>query len=587
MGWYTGKNGTGDKWDFSSTVDETMTLYARWVKYYEPRTERSDEEEEDDDYDADYNFVEGDGKSISPYFFNLDGTLNEEIRALIYSRELEPEALADYSDEDYETALDEYLDKAVNELLNSLADTHLDYDYYLNAEYESLLIVRLERMIGDGRIGDGATVTSEEVEARWAALVEQNKETFIDNDTYQSALESYLSTTYYHSTKNYGYVINILLQLPDEDIEKLTTLVADGVYSEAYITSLRDEMLADLMINVSNPDYDSTYECENHTCDSDSSCDPMTCPNHSCIDAALTALTDEGEEYDLDQIISFEVDEDGTCSIVYNVSVCPEMAYLPIQVPAFTCTDGGCEEEGHEYTGIVEQIYNSLKAVKEAVEPSEEVESQITHVQGIYWMQQVATAWLYIVGDDSGSVSSSSNNDGLGYLVTPDGEDSDYIDSFTEHARALIKKGSGSFVVDESKGAELNNFYVYGDNFIESWSSDADSAYAGIFILVASYVPYDIEGWGKYTVYYDDDLEEYVEVGLELKDNVIPLSYIITYAADLSDCVTIYDSIYEALLAGKKAALYEKMVNDFGVAEYQTGITYYESAYKSLWKDLD
>ena len=553
LGWFTAKGADATEWDFATTVEKTTTLYAHWEKYTAPRTERPEvEEDEDKDYDPDADLPEGTVAAVR--FFLSDGTFNDAYKTLVYDRTAEPEVLADYSDEDYKKALDDHLADAVEQVQDNLSSSYLSYDYYLNAEYESLLITRLERMIGDGRIGDGATATADEVQKRFDALVAQNKETFKDGESYQSAIESSLSTTYYHK-EGYGFVINILLQLPEEDIEELTALIADGTVSKEYVESVRDSKLAALQVNVSNPDYDADYECKDENCDHE------------------TVTVTEGSA-GLKQIVEFKQDADTKeWGVVYNVSMCPSVAYLPDKIAAL-----GAD-------GIIEQIYTSLGQVREAVESK-----AITHVQGLYWMREVATAWLYIVGDDSGSVTADSNNNGLGYVVTPEGEESGYIDSFTEQARALIANGGGSYVRDVDGGATLNNFYVYGDNFIDSDTAvDASSAYAGIFVLVASYVPYDKTGWGSYTVTYDEETDAYGETKIAAGayvDGALPMNYVITHAAELSDCVTVRQSIEDGLLAGKKSALYEKKVNDFGVANYGN-ITYNEKAYKSLWKGLD
>lgn len=553
LGWFTAKGADATEWDFATTVEKTTTLYAHWEKYTAPRTERPEaEEDEDKDYDPDADLPEGTVAAVR--FFLSDGTFNDAYKTLVYDRTAEPEVLADYSDEDYRKALDDHLADAVKQVQDNLSSSYLSYDYYLNAEYESLLITRLERMIGDGRIGDGATVTADEVQKRFDALVAQNKETFKDGESYQSAIESSLSTTYYHK-EGYGFVINILLQLPEEDIEELTALIADGTVTKEHVKSVRDSKLKDLQVNVSNPDYDADYECKDENCDHE------------------TVTVTEGSE-GLKQIVEFKQDADTKeWGVVYNVSMCPSVAYLPDKIAAL-----GAD-------GIIEQIYTSLGQVREAVESK-----AITHVQGLYWMREVATAWLYIVGDDSGSVTADSNNNGLGYVVTPEGEESGYIDSFTEQARALIANGGGSYVRDVDGGATLNNFYVYGDNFIDSDTAvDASSAYAGIFVLVASYVPYDKTGWGSYTVTYDEETDTYSEAKIDAGayvDGALPMDYVITHAAELSDCVTVRQSIEDGLLAGKKSALYEKKVNDFGVANYGN-ITYNEKAYKSLWKGLD
>lgn len=553
LGWFTAKGADATEWDFAATVEKTTTLYAHWEKYTAPRTERPEvEEDEDKDYDPDADLPEGTVAAVR--FFLSDGTFNDAYKTLVYDRTAEPEVLADYNDEDYKKALADHLADAVKQVQDNLSSSYLSYDYYLNAEYESLLITRLERMIGDGRIGDGATVTADEVQKRFDALVAQNKETFKDGESYQSAIESSLSTTYYHK-EGYGFVINILLQLPEEDIEELTALIADGTVTKEHVKSVRDSKLKDLQVNVSNPDYDADYECKDENCDHE------------------TVTVTEGSA-GLKQIVEFKQDADTKeWGVVYNVSMCPSVAYLPDKIAALG-TDG-----------IIEQIYTSLGQVRAAVESK-----AITHVQGLYWMREVATAWLYIVGDDSGSVTADSNNNGLGYVVTPKGEESGYIDSFTEQARALIANGGGSYERSVGDGATLDNFYVYGDNFIDSDTAvDASSAYAGIFVLVASYVPYDKTGWGSYTVTYDEETDTYGEAKIAdgaYVDGVLPMDYVITHAAELSDCVTVRQSIEDGLLAGKKAALYEKKVNDFGVANYGN-ITYNEKAYKSLWKGLD
>ena len=242
------------------------------------------------------------------------------------------------------------------------------------------------------------------------------------------------------------------------------------------------------------------------------------------------------------------------------------MAYLPETVPAFS-TD--------EVTGIVDQIYASFGAVTQAVEDG------MPHVLGVYWMRELATTWLYLVGDDEGGTSSDSNNGGLGYLVTPEGTDSGYIESFTEQARALIQKGTGAYERTDATAAEKDNFYVFGDSFIESGSTS--NAYAGIFILVATSVPYDTALYGI-TEGADGSL---TETALTFEDGVLPLSYVVEYGPTLEDCVTIRQQIEDTLLSGKQSAIYEEKVNAFGVATYQNNISYNKDAYKSLWKDLD
>ena len=563
-GWYTDKECTdGNKFDFDAPVtleegQKSITLYAKWAPYLEPRPVRETAEEDPDaDYDPDDNTVE-----LSARAFDQNDKLTEEYRALIMSGEEELETLSTYSEAKKKEYLEKYLDDAAEDVADDFAELRTSYDYYLENEMDSLLITRLER-----KVGESASVTQEEVEARFDSMVAANKEAYGGNRTsYESALTSSLASSYYHeytsAEERYGFVINILLRLPDEDLAELTEMVNDGSYqgNKSVITEKRDELLKAMEINVSNPNYDPDYTCDKHSCAAGSDCDPMTCPEHEC-----AGTMDEGS--DLNKIVEFVYDkETGNAEIKRNATACPSMAYLPETVPAFSTT-----VDGEKVTGIVDQIYASFEAVTQAVEDG------MPHVLGVYWMRELATTWLYLVGDDEGGTSSDSNNGGLGYLVTPEGTDSGYIDSFTEQARALIKQGTGSYTIDGT----VEGSYVFGDSFIESGSTS--NAYAGIFILVATSVPYDTALYGI-TEDADGNLSE---TTLTFEDGVLPLDYVMEYGPTLEDCVTIRQQIEDTLLSGKQSAIYEEEVNAFGVSTYQTNISYNKDAYKSLWKDLD
>lgn len=556
-------------WDFDDEVtldiengEKSMTLYAVWKPYLEPRPVREAAEEDPDaDYAPDYDMPEAE---FSPRAFDADGNLTAAFRELIMNGEVEFDCLASYSSEKKAEYLNEYLDDAAKNVADDFASLRTDYDYYLENEMNTLLITRLER-----EIGSSASVSDEEVQARFDQMVAANREAYGGNRTsYESALTDALSSAYYHeytsADERYGFVLNILLQLPDEDLAVLTQMVEDGIYSDkSAVINKRDELLRALEINVSNPDYDPDYVCDNHTCEAGSDCDPMTCPNHACKDKV-------NEDADWNRIVEFVYDKaTGTAEIRYNVTACPSMAYLPGTVPAFT--------QGEQRTGIVEQIYNSLAQVTQAVKDG------MPAVLGVYWTREVATAWLYLVGDDAGGTSSDSNNGGLGYLVTPEGTDSGYIDAFTEQARALISGGgTGAYERIEGGGATENNFYVFGDNFIESGSTSG--AYAGIFIIVVSDVPYDT-GLKGVTMDADGNAKQ---VTLDFGDDgILPLDYVIEYGPTLEDCVTIREQIKDTILTSRQSALYEEKVNAFGVEHYENNISYNRGAYESLWKNLD
>ena len=105
------------------------------------------------------------------------------------------------------------------------------------------------------------------------------------------------------------------------------------------------------------------------------------------------------------------------------------------------------------------------------------------------------------------------------------------------------------------------------DSFIGNGTTNFDSAYAGVFVLLNSYTVWDPSS-------YDG----------EMNGNTLPMDYIVSVAKDQDDIKTIKQTIYDNLLEAKKSRTYNLDVNTMGVKYMESGITYYEKAYKSLWK---
>lgn len=580
-GWYKDKDCTVDnKFDFENTnIDESVILYAKWVKYLAPRTERPEAEEEDD-YDPEAELAESE---ISKAFFTA------EYQATLYDELKDDDCFKDVKlqdDLDLEGTVKKYISDAVADLKTRLtkelykSSAEECYAYYLDNQMESLLITKLER-----EIGKSVSVTKAEVESEFQRVLDRNTETFGDSvANYESALKSSLTSTYLHThtDDSYGFVINILLKLDDDSLNELTEMLKNNPKNKTAVKIERNRLLSKMMINVSNPEYKSSATVE-YGKDKDGKeieiLDPMTDPNNKynniAEDGSKTKTPDTkyqkegGNNYD--QMISFEKDEDNKYGIVYNISEAPTMAYMLEQVPAFDI-DGK--------VGVIHQIYKSFEQVSAAVEEGMPV------VEGVYWMREVATAWLYLVGDDSGSVSSDSNNGGLGYLVSPEGEESSFLTEFTDYARELIDNGTGNYCVGEVDeetdflGVDtLGNFagdkkaFVVADSFIESGSTS--NAYAGVFVLMASY-----KAW-------DEMLYNVTNEGKDLGDSgVLPTDYYLSFAKDKDDAKTVYQLIEDSLLTGKKADVYNLEVNTMGL-KYSKQTEIFKKAYKSLWKDLD
>lgn len=565
-GWYTDKACT-EKFDFDTAVTSSFTLYAKWTEYRAPRTEMPEVTEEED-YDAD-----DDSESITDKDkFFTDAYINK-----IKSKEIELETEVEITDDEFA----QYVSDGIAQLKKNLASNFRDYEYYLENEMKTLVISKLERLIGKD-----VNVTDADVNARFARLVAENKEAFSASDTaFSSALTSALATTYFHkvtvdtNNSGYGFVVNILLKMEQADVDGLVADVTSGNFKtdagKSVLTTIRDQKLRSLIVHVSNPDYDAEakidYNGDGKVDDEDKLVDPMTDPANPYNGVSGTLDTkyqkEGGNNYN--SILSFGKNADGEWEITYNVSECPSMAYMLNTVPAFTT---GAQ------TGIVDQIYASFEQVKAAVAAGE-----LSHVESIYWLRAIATAWVYLVGDDSGMTTTDSNNNGLGYLITPDGEDSSYLDNFTTLARNLIKNGTGAYSVDGTMTE--GNFYTFADSFIESGTTT--NAYAGIFILLCSYKTWDNN---SYTIVENEGVyAEGAKVTLAANadgSGTLPLDYIVTYGKTLEDCVTVGEQIATDLDTGMKQDAYNLVANNFGI-KYSGSIQYNEKIYKSLWKDLD
>ncbi len=580
------KDDKGNFIDIGEKVDANETLYAKWEKYTAPRTEKPAVEEEEDDYDPEDETV-----TLSSKFFSA------EYRSELYAKVLEEDYVDQIKvkkDSTLEKTVNSYIDKSLATLRKNLkANIYKStdeecYQYYLANQMETLVVTKLERLIGKQ-----VSVSRAEVEAEFNRIVASNKETFADSEaSYSSALADKLNGTYFHpvSGDSYGFVVNILLKLDEEKLDELTKMYTANPANKESVKIKRNQLLSQMTVKVSNPKYDSKAIVKDKNNNQIELRDPMTDPDNPYNGIKEIEGYDPNEYKakdgvnDYSKLISFEKDEDGNYGIVYGATEHPAMAYLLEEVPAFDV-----DKDSATVKGVIHQIYDSFAQVKQAVADDD----NLTVAQGIYWLREVATAWLYLVGDDSGAVTESSNNNGLGYLVTPEGGESSFLEEFTDYARNLIKAGTGSFSVGEAdlntafKGASADGtlagngkVYVAADSFIESGTTN--NAYAGIFVLLNSY-----------TVWDENFYAQYSENGSALPaDGTLPSDYLLSFGKDAPDednpynANTVYGMIYDTLLAAKKKTAYNIDVNTMGKDNIEN-IVYYEKNYKSLWKDLD
>ena len=579
-GWYADKNFTGKEFDFENTaVSKTLTLYAKWVEYVSPRTELPEVEEEDD-YDPDST----EDVKLADRFFSKEykaQLLDDATEDSLFNTEF---LEADFVDniivdggktlvsvlKDY---INEGLSKMESNLKKNLYKNNVEdcYNYYLDSQHQSLLVARLKRMIGNS-----AQVTEQEIKEEFEAQVAKNKETFAGSDSsYESALTSTLNKTYYHpeADQGYGFVINVLFKLDSESMKTLNAMAKNDPTNVEAILLTRNRLIADMTAYVSNPKYDSTAVVEDADGKKIELRDPMTDeknPYNNVGGNQDTSYQVEGGN-NYNQIVEFKKVDDAY-QIVYNATEHPAMAYLSNKVSVF-------DKDGQ--TGLIHQIHNSLNQVKAAVAANE-----ITKEEGVYWLREVATTWAYLVSDDPGATSSESNNNGLGYLVSPEGKDSSFLADFTDYARKLVAAGTGAYsdgtVSDDMFRGNLvngefagnNKAFVVADSLVNGAEKATanDKAYAGVFVLLNSYTVWDANN---------------VKTGSSqtLVDGKLPMDYVMTFAKNADDVKTLHDVIHDTILEAKKNDLYNSKVNTM-VASHKDGIEYFDKVIKQLYKDL-
>ena len=296
-----------------------------------------------------------------------------------------PEKFSDYVSGKIEAEQDATAQKnmqtALNDLNKNLASSYKDYDYYLNSYYETRILEKYEKMLGDSL----PEITDEEVSTYYNKLKNTQISNYVDEAAYSSALSS-ASNVIYHTTKGYSQVRSILLQFSDDQSAALKNVQSLLSGNDAAIEKYRAllalgsdvadnsglgiyENLADngIKVNVSNPDYNADE------------------------DELKDAYTDLGIDY---RVVLYAMAND----------IADKADKLVAAAQA---------------RGITDAV--ELQAVRN------------------YALNEAITDWLYLVNDDDGMFESDT------YTVTPDGSDSSYVEEYTVLARKLAAQGAGSY----------------------------------------------------------------------------------------------------------------------------------------------
>ena len=276
----------------------------------------------------------------------------------------------------------DYIPKALNELKKQLADNYKSYDYYLNSAYETQLISKYKRELGEKFDPDKDAIKNE-----YYKYVSLNKEKFSieTKANYKAAISSSLTNTVYHpSTEHgYGYVFNILFKFSDEQSTELKNFTA-GQPDKTIVEKYRAQLANKIEVMKSNPDYDPDEVCEECEKAQKESKDP----NKYCTKEKCNARP-------------YEVDSEGNIK-KYNVM----------------------------------DVINELTAKLDAA-TSFEAKREIA-TQYVYMVNDDT-------GMYNTSSNNAITAGGNGYLISPHETDKTYVEEFSKKGRELVNNGLGSY----------------------------------------------------------------------------------------------------------------------------------------------
>lgn len=276
----------------------------------------------------------------------------------------------------------DYIPKALNELKKQLADNYKSYDYYLNSAYETQLISKYKRELGEKFDPDDTAVKAE-----YERYVSLNKEKFsIETESnYKSAISSSLTNTVYHPTSEhgYGYVFNILFKFSNDQSTELKNFTA-GQPDKTIVEKYRAQLANKIEVMKSNPDYDPDEVCEEcEKAQKDNNDSNKYCTKEKC------------------NARPYEVDSEGNIK-KYNVM----------------------------------DVINELTAKLDAAttfEAKREIAAQYVYMvnddTGMY----------------NTSSNNAITGNGNGYLISPHETDKTYVEEFSKKGRELVNNGLGSY----------------------------------------------------------------------------------------------------------------------------------------------
>ncbi len=448
-----GKNESTDSDD--ETTDEDTTDEEDLLDARTQRTEAEEEEDTEYEENADVTSEEAMikyfedlygidlGDSVdSAFFFNYVNTI---IKNELPTSE-DSEEVQDKKKEKYDN-----MKSALNSLKKVIEEQYTDYDYYLVQQMQSYIVEKYQNQIGEELDVDAISAN---VNVKIEKQTEIDIKSYVEDDAYLTAIEGG-TFTYAAPDKDYLQVKSILLSFSDAQstgIEKLTALFAGN---ETLAKQYRDAVATGFTEGLDN--------------------DLLALFAKAGINVNVSNPDYDAEEDELKNAYTDATIEDAETNPYAN----PAVDYLTILY------------------AMAEDIQAKVKLATDYA-AANSMSTLEQYLVKEYAAQQAFDDWMYLVNDDSGMCSSDF------YIVTPDGQASDYVDEYTVLARALTDAGVGAMAVSDYGSEAVNSgtanyagtteilkqangaFTIYKNNFTSSVGEDADEISADVYTMVTA-----------------------------------------------------------------------------------------------------
>ncbi len=399
---------------------------------------------------------------------------------------------------------------ALKNLKENMSDSYVTYQETLDDQVTSVVLSNFQ-----AKVEKTVSSTDDEIKAVYEKLINGDKAN-VDKDTYATALGDTDTTIYVNAVDTYTGVKSILLQFSDAQTSALKAITAMYGNNETKINELRDKMA----LGISDETIDTLLK-ENKGVTSNISNTQYDSTN----DLLSQAYLDKDVNY-----------------VVVLYAMAEDMKNVPSRIVAKF-------EDSDEYKAMDASKQATAKAI---VEYNAKVE--------------VFTQWMYKVNDDSGMFSSDS------YLITPDGEDTSYVEEYTVLARKLAQQSIASYTIDGyTSGSTVKNdtvaftgnsisangtYKIYSQEYTSTTTSPTETLKANVYTLETesgATISFIINTYGVHVVFVSKQYgkDAFVSDGVETKtiDEKSAIIYTLNHIYN-QNCTIKYDNKYTAVADG-------------------------------------